>query len=69
MNLIDDWKAVATKAWSMRLALIATILSALEVAIPYMDWMFSRGTFAALAGIVSLAAGIARLVDQPDMRK
>ena len=25
MNLIDNWKAVATKAWSMRLVLLSAL--------------------------------------------
>ena len=67
MKLIDDWKAVALKAWSLRLALISAVLSALEVAVPYLDGMFERGTFAMLAGAVSLAAAIARLVAQQEL--
>lgn len=69
MNLIDDWKAVAVKAWSMRLVLLSAVLSAAEVAIPYLDDTLPRGRFAVLAGLVSLAAGIARVVAQPEMRK
>ncbi len=67
MKLIDDWKAVALKAWSLRLALISAVLSALEVAVPYLDGWFERGTFAMLAGAVSLVAAIARLVAQQEL--
>ncbi len=69
MNLIDDWKAVATKAWSMRLALLSAALSALEVAMPYLDNTMPKGRFAILSSVVALAAGVARIVAQPKMRK
>lgn len=69
MTLIDNWKAVATKAWSMRLVLLSMTLSAVEVAVPYLDQSMPRGTFAVLAGVVSLAAALARLVAQPELTK
>ena len=68
MHLIDNWKAVAKRAWSMRLIALSAVLSAIEVALPYLDDRFPRGTFAVLAGAVSLAAGIARLLAQPGPR-
>lgn len=69
MNLIDNWKAVATKAWSMRLVLLSAVLSAAEVALPYLDGAMPRGTFAILAMAVSVSAAVARLVAQPEMHK
>lgn len=69
MNLIDNWKAVATKAWSMRLVLLSAILSGAEVALPLFDDAFRRGTFALLAVIVSVAAAIARVVAQPELHQ
>jgi hypothetical protein len=69
MNLIDNWKAVATKAWSMRLALLSAVLSAAEVALPYLDGAMPRGMFAVLALVVSISAAVARLIAQPEMHK
>lgn len=69
MHFIDNWKAVAKKAWSMRLIALSTILSAIEVAIPYLDDTMPRGMFAVLAGFVSVAAAMARLVAQPEVHK
>jgi hypothetical protein len=69
MNLIDNWKAVATKAWSMRLALLSAVLSAIEVCLPYLDGTMPRGRFAMLALAVSVSAAVARLIAQPEMRK
>jgi hypothetical protein len=69
MNLIDNWKAVATKAWSMRLVLLSAVLSAIEVALPYFDGAMPRGAFAILALVVSVSAAIARLVAQPRLHE
>ena len=65
MQLIDNWKAVAVKAWSMRFIALSVILSAFEVALPYVSDLFPRGAFALLAAAVSVSAAVARLVAQP----
>lgn len=69
MQLIDNWKAVAKRAWSMRLIALSAILSAAEVVVPYFADAFERGTFALLAVAVSLGAAFARLVAQPEVHK
>lgn len=69
MRLIDDWQWVVTKAWSVRLLLIAAVLSGLEVTIQVVI-AFSitppipPGIFAVLSGLVTIAALIARFVAQ-----
>ena len=71
MNLVSDWKVIALKAWSMRLILLAGLLSGLEVAMPAIADFFEpldlipQGTFALLAALVSAGAGVARIVAQP----
>lgn len=73
MTLIEDWKLVLAKAWSMRLILLSSLLSGLEAAMPLITDFFQPlgiippGTFAILAVLVSAAAGISRLVAQPAM--
>ncbi len=72
-KLIEDWRCVARKAWSFRFGIAASVFSGLEVAIPYLPDSVAehvgRGTFAALAGLVSVAASISRVVSQPRMRR
>lgn len=69
MRLIADWQWVVTRAWSVRLIVIAAILSGLEVALSVMT-AFSvnpgvpAGVFAAFSGAVTFAALIARFVAQ-----
>jgi hypothetical protein len=66
MRLLEDWKDVLTKAWSVRLMVVAALLSGMEVALPFMVDIISipRGSFAALSGITTAAAFVARLVAQ-----
>jgi hypothetical protein len=68
MQLIENWKQIALKAWSSRLAWLSALLSATEVALPFFDGLLpvEKGTFAILALLVSAGAGIARLVAQPE---
>lgn len=66
MRLVQDWKRVLQRAWSVRLMLIAAILSGLEVAMPYLDGYVDipPRLFALLSGITVAAAFIARIVAQ-----
>ena len=35
ITLIEDWRKVLRKAWSVRLSLLAAALGAIEVALPF----------------------------------
>lgn len=69
MKLVDDWKRILRKAWSVRLALLSAVLSAGEFAMQYLAPEHASGAFALTAGVVSLSAAIARLVAQPKLWK
>lgn len=63
--LVPNWRAVLRRAWSIRLLIIAGALSGLEVALPLFGFdVIPAGTFAALSGLVTMAAFIARLLAQ-----
>lgn len=69
LRVLDDWKWVLTRAWSIRLLALAASLSGLEVAIQVMIvWQIKppipAGVFAALSGLVTVAAFIARFCAQ-----
>ncbi len=66
LRLIDNWKAVLTRAWSVWLIGAAAILSGLEIVLPMfeMSLPFERGTIAAISGVITGLAFIARLVAQ-----
>lgn len=66
-HLYDDWKIILKKAWSIRFMILAGILSAVEVILPFFEDRFPRGLFAALSGLAVGAAFVARLVAQKDV--
>lgn len=72
--LVDDWKCILKKAWSIRLILIAGFFSGIEAAMQILmalgklpAWIPSGG-FAALAFLASNGAFVMRLVAQKDLR-
>ncbi|MFC5554954.1 DUF7940 domain-containing protein [Methylobacterium iners] len=66
MRLVDNWRSVLAHAWSLRLSVIATVLSGAEVAVSVLSSNppIPPGTFAVVAFAVTAASGLARLVAQ-----
>lgn len=67
MRLYDNWKTIVKRAWSVRLMLLAAILSSAEVLLPFFADEMTRGVFAALSALTVSAAFVARLVAQKDL--
>ena len=69
MQLLPDWAVVLRRAWSIRLMLLAGILSGAEVALPLLgdSLPIPDHAFAALSGLTVCAAFVARLVAQREM--
>ena len=67
MKLYSNWKTILRKAWSVRLMLLAGLLSGCEVIVPLYADALPQNTFAALSGITVCAALVARLVAQRDV--
>ena len=71
-KLIPNWKAVLKRSWAIWLTAAATTLSGVEVGLALVNpdaFGIPRGTFAAMAGLVSAAAYFARIVAQKDLTK
>lgn len=66
MNLVDDWRSVLRKAWSVRLIILAGMLSGAEVVLPMFQGDIPRGMFASFSGLVTAAALFARVIAQPE---
>lgn len=66
MRLLTNWKQILKKAWSVRLLIIAAVLSGIEVALPFFADTLPRGPFAVLSFAAVALAFIARLVAQKD---
>lgn len=71
MNLIDNWREILRRAWSVRFLILAGLLSGLEVALqlaqPLIDPLVPRGMFSALAGLSTAAALVARVLAQSNL--
>jgi len=67
MTFRPDWRRILTRAWSVRLMLLAGLLSGLEVALQYIDLPLPPGVFAALMTVIVAAAFIARLMAQENL--
>lgn len=68
IELIEDWQAVLTRAWSMKFSILAAILGGLEVGVQLVQPAgIPNGVFAGIASAVSLSAGIARLIAQKEL--
>lgn len=66
MKLITNWKRILKKAWSVRLLIVAALLSGIEVALPFFVDSLPRGPFAALSFLAVASAFVARLVAQKE---
>lgn len=66
MKLLPNWRSVLSHAWSVRLMVLAGVLSGAEVAMPYLEGLIDlpTGVFAALSGFVTAGALLARIVAQ-----
>lgn len=69
MRLIDDFGRVFTKLWSVRLAILAGLLSGVEVILPLFQSDFPRGWFAVASFVVTMASIVARAVAQPGIHR
>ena len=69
MELLPDWKKIARRAWSFRLAIIAALLSGAEVVLPLFIDVLPRNLFASLSFAAVVGAAVARVVAQPRMHE
>ncbi len=67
MELIPEWRKVLRYGWSIRLILLAGILSGLEVILPMCTDMLPSKLFAGLSVIITAGAFVARVIAQPKM--
>lgn len=69
ISLLDNWRCVLRRAWSIRFSLLAAAFTAAEVVVPLFGDVLPRGVFVLLAFSASIGAAIARLVAQPEMHQ
>lgn len=66
MQLIENWKRHFPRFWSVRLALLAAVLSGLEVGVN--TYVTGQPPVIALGSmVVSIGAALARVIAQPEL--
>lgn len=65
MKLLPDWRRLVVHAWSIRLIVLAGLLSGAEAALPMISDLFPPRLFALLTMATIAGAFVARLVAQP----
>lgn len=69
MHLHANWRAIMRRAWSIRLILLAGLLSGAEAALAFADLLpWPPGAAAAVSAAVSMAAFVARIVAQENLK-
>ncbi len=67
MNLISNWRRVLRNAWSVRLMILAALLSGAEVALPFLGDFIAPGRLALLSALATSGAFVARFLAQRNM--
>ncbi len=71
--LLQDWRRVLRRAWSIRFSLMAAAFTAAEMVVPMfsdvLQHVMPRGVFVLLALVASVGAAVARLLAQPEMER
>ena len=64
MQFKKDSKAIAKRAWSIRLMIVAAIMSGAEIVLPFFSEVIPRNLFAALSFVAVSGAFVARFIVQ-----
>lgn len=64
MKLDPKWRDILRQAWSVRLMLLAGVLSAAEAVVPFFSDVIDRRVFALLLAGITFGALVARIVAQ-----
>lgn len=68
-RLIDNWRAILARAWSIRIAIFWGIVSGLAAAWPALDEVVPIRLFVAGSVLISVALVVARVTKQPGVEE
>ena len=69
MTPIENAGRVLKRAWSIRLAMLSAVFSALEFALPFLTDVVPSKTMAILAAFTAIGSAAARLIAQPKIHE
>jgi hypothetical protein len=64
MKLVENWRAVLTRAWSVRVTALNAALGYAVYAIPYLQDYVSPTTFAAIMATIAVLTIVVRVIPQ-----
>lgn len=68
MNLVQNWRAILSKAWSVKFNIAATVFGAAEVIVALLQPQgIPNGVFAGIAAVISIAANVSRIMAQKEL--
>lgn len=68
MKLVDDWRAILKKAWSVKFNIAATLFGAAEVVVALVQpASIPHGVFAGIAAAVSILSNVSRVMAQKEL--
>lgn len=66
ITLVEDWKQVAAKAWSFRIAILLAVLQAIEAGVQY--YLSDQTPVMSIIGaFVALGGALSRIVAQENL--
>lgn len=68
MKLLDDWRRIVAKAWSLRLSALAFLFGSAELVLPLFVDAFPRYIFAVLSVTALAGSMVSRLLQQKEFR-
>lgn len=68
IRLVDDWKRVLRKAWSVKFNILTILLGAAEAILPMLETGMPRGVFAGLSALTAGLSLTARVLSQQEFR-
>jgi hypothetical protein len=68
INLVNDWRAVLGRAWSVKFNIAATLFGAAEVVVAIVQpAAIPNGVFAGIAAAISVLSNVARILAQKEL--
>lgn len=64
MRLVEDWKKIVRRAWSIKFAILTLFAALLEVVLPAFTSVVPIGVMAGLAAVSSLLSALTRVLQQ-----
>lgn len=68
MKLVEDWRSILKKAWSVKFNIAATLFGAAEVVVALVQpASIPNGVFAGIAACISILSNVSRVMAQKEL--